>query len=339
MSRILVGKIPVGNYKLSREAMLVVDLPTNYATRSNWRGSSPRDLLSMFCHHHRISVPIFDIEIVNTSDIYLEKSKRLKQSCLPNLEDGFGCEKEFNSITNNDPDSLVYFRCVIKIFSSKNDLIVQYSQKDIYQKQTDAIQNASFIVISWLNAYFKQLDMSMSTLFANGQSCGIHVNTEIFLKEFGLCLPVHGASSIYDKQCSSVGSSTCNQPKQVQENETISFEINGPDSGISPSEGSLVCISYTVVLMSREKDLNQILETKDEFEFEIGTGAVIHQLDACIVQMSMNQTANFMIKIPSRDLILAVAFESAGSISQSSLCEFTSLILHVLNVYFKFILW
>lgn len=285
----LVGKIPVGNYKLSREAMLAVDLPTTYATRSNWRGSSPRDLLSVFCHHHRLSVPIFDIETVNTSDICPAKSNRLKQSCLPNPEDDFGREKEFHSIMKNDSDSLVYFRCVIKILTSKNELMVQYSQNDIYQKQTDAIQNAAFIIISWLNNYFKQLDMPMTTLFANGQSCGIHVNTEIFSKEFGLCLPVHGAGSIHDKRYSSFGSNTCNQSKQVQENETINFDISGPDSGISPSEGSLVCINYTVVLVSKDKDLNQTLETKDEFEFEIGTGAVIHQLDACIVQMSITK--------------------------------------------------
>ncbi|KAK1277087.1 Small RNA 2'-O-methyltransferase [Acorus gramineus] len=95
--------------------------------------------------------------------------------------------------------------------------------------------------------------------------------------------------------------------------ETLSSvgDVQGPDLGLSPSQGSLACISYAVALVMDEEGMNELIERKDEFEFEVGTGAVIPQLETCVMQLSINQEARFVVALPSRDLILAAAGEAA----------------------------
>ncbi|KAI3936649.1 hypothetical protein MKX01_034078, partial [Papaver californicum] len=57
--RMLVGRLPDGGYKLSRDTIITTDLPTTFTTRMKWRGSYPRDLLSTFCHLHWLPEPEF----------------------------------------------------------------------------------------------------------------------------------------------------------------------------------------------------------------------------------------------------------------------------------------
>nr|CAD1821572.1 unnamed protein product [Ananas comosus var. bracteatus] len=97
----------------------------------------------------------------------------------------------------------------------------------------------------------------------------------------------------------------------------ILFSIDGPDFGVFPSPGSLTCISYATALVKKEINLKEVLESNDEFE--VGTGAVISQIEACVTQLSINQAANFVIEAPSREIILAAACESANRLSQLSL--------------------
>ena len=60
----------------------------------------------------------------------------------------------------------------------------------------------------------------------------------------------------------------------------FSLNIEGPDSGVCPSNGSLLFISYSVSLVIEAEHMKEILESSDEFGFEIGTGAVIPHLEA-----------------------------------------------------------
>jgi|UniRef100_A0A2N9J2J5 hypothetical protein len=55
----LISKIPSGIYKLSRETVLIAELPLAFTTRTNWRGSFPRDVLLTFSCQHRLSEPVF----------------------------------------------------------------------------------------------------------------------------------------------------------------------------------------------------------------------------------------------------------------------------------------
>ncbi|KAH6796252.1 hypothetical protein C2S51_037238 [Perilla frutescens var. frutescens] len=60
--RIFVSKRPSGAYKISRDAILAAQLPFAFTTKSNWRGSFPRDILCAFCRSHHLSEPVFSTQ-------------------------------------------------------------------------------------------------------------------------------------------------------------------------------------------------------------------------------------------------------------------------------------
>ncbi|KAH6821086.1 hypothetical protein C2S53_015369 [Perilla frutescens var. hirtella] len=51
------SKTPSGAYKISRDAILAAQLPFAFTTKSNWRGSFPRDILCAFCRSHHLYDP------------------------------------------------------------------------------------------------------------------------------------------------------------------------------------------------------------------------------------------------------------------------------------------
>jgi hypothetical protein len=59
----------------------------------------------------------------------------------------------------------------------------------------------------------------------------------------------------------------------------------------------------------KDKTNRYTLESNNEFEFEIGTGAVKNQIESCVSQLSVNQSACFIAELPPKDLILAAANE------------------------------
>ncbi|XP_077243893.1 small RNA 2'-O-methyltransferase-like isoform X2 [Tasmannia lanceolata] len=284
--RMLIGRMPNGNYKLSRDAILAAELPSAFTTRSNWRGSFPRDLLCMFCRRHGLLEPNFST-------------------------------KEAGDANDEDSGGQGNVQCEIAVLSKEQDVIIKYSTENSFRKPNDAIQCAALKVLRWLS---NELEMPMEKLSSFGDIHGIHVYPHHFSKEFSLCPSVHKVQqkSIFKKSIS-LGSVPVDWSNIRQENGVTSLSIEGPYSGVSPSTGSLTCISYVVSLMGEGGHRIETLETKDEFEFEIGTGAVIPQLEACITHMSVNQSARFIAEPPSKDFILAAAGESAKSLSFLSL--------------------
>ncbi|XP_068655378.1 small RNA 2'-O-methyltransferase [Aristolochia californica] len=305
--RVLIGRTPSGNYKLSREAILAAELPTLFTLHSNWRGSLPRDLLCMFCRQHRLLEPVFMTKVIDHSEHsseILEECKRLKlSSSMSGRSTG-----EVNDITNGKSvGNGSSFGCEVKILSRGNDVIIEYSTEDLFRKQSDAIHSAALKVLNYLNKYFKELDISVEELTRFGDAQGVHVYPDVFTREFMLCRSAHNhwPKSILKKCCSEA------HPNKNHENGISLIKIEGPDSGSCPSIGSLVCISYSVSLLrDGHSYLTQPLESGDDFQFEVGVGAVIHQLEACVMQLSLNQNAQFVTEIPSEDLILASAGES-----------------------------
>ncbi|XP_043689599.1 uncharacterized protein LOC122640458 [Telopea speciosissima] len=79
--------------------------------------------------------------------------------------------------------------------------------------------------------------------------------------------------------------------------------------------------------------MKESLESSDEFEFEVGTRAVIPQVEACVTQMSMNQSVHFNTELPPHEFIFAAAGDSAKSISLLSMgtcfLEYSISLLHV----------
>nr|CAD1832064.1 unnamed protein product [Ananas comosus var. bracteatus] len=324
--RMLLGKLPDGAYKVSREAIFAAELPTSYTSRSNWKGPSPRDLLCVFCRQQRLSEPIFSVTNVDSYEISSELSGNCKE--VQHANGGIG------GIDNKDSDKSILLKCEVKIFSRRQETLAEFSFADTYRKESDAIQNSALKVLNWFDNYLKQLDMPIEKISSFGSSDNIKVYPQAFAQEFAMYLSVYGVKQNYfPGKCSSLGSFPRNLSIPKFENGMILFSIDGPDSGVFPSPGSLTCISYATSLVKEEINLKEVLESNDEFEFEVGTGAVISQIEACVTQLSINQAATFVIEAPSREIILAAAGESANRLSQLPLdncfLEFSVKVLRV----------
>ncbi|KAL9345628.1 hypothetical protein Peur_060481 [Populus x canadensis] len=274
--RMLISKIPSGNYKLSREAILAAELPSVFTTKANWRGSFPREILFAFCHQHRLSEPIFSITSVplKASCELLRSQKKLKVTEVAGLATEYANGGGLNAGDGELVGLESNFRCEVKVFSKGRDLIIECSPKEIYRKQTDDTHSASLKVLSWLNACFKDLGMPLEKLNCSADALDISFSLKTFIKRSKL-----PESKSTDMQYTLSGQDVCLP------------NIEGSDSGVFPSNGSLLCISYSVSLVTEGGHTKELIESKDEFEFEMGAGAVISALEAVVTQMSAGQSA------------------------------------------------
>ncbi|CAL5078461.1 unnamed protein product [Urochloa decumbens] len=325
--RILLGKLPDGNCKMSRDAILAAELPSVYS-RFSWKGLSPRDLLCSFCRNQRLSEPLFAVSRVSCGMITSAASSEERGAPAKSIENQHNDDVRTEEET---PDS---FKCEVKICSRKQEILVEYSAADTWSKESDAIQNSSLKVLIWFNNYFKQLNTKMDKLYLSECTDGFKIHPNIFLQEFAMCLSVYGNTRCNDSgMCSAVGPFSMDTPEKHLESTTTLTNIEGPDSGVFPSHGSLTCISYTASLVMKDKAKKYLLESHNEFEFEIGTGAVGNQLESCVTQLTVNQAACFVAELPPRDLILAAASEFSHDLSnvsrESCLLEFSVKVLQV----------
>lgn len=327
--RMLVGKTPDGLYKLSREAILVADLPTLFTTKANWRGSSPRDLLCVFCRQHRLSEPVFNVLCNN-----LESDQSSPASCN---------KPEAKRVMNENGDASAHgqnlagietFRCEIRVFSMNQDLILESFPKESFKKQVDAVQNASLKVLSWLNLYFKQLDMHLDKQSACGIGRDIQCHSTCFLRKFSLCQLIHNVL----RQSDSRRGQKLNVKHTEMQNNMINHEdmhliIGGPEYGSPPCNGSLACIRYSATLVPERKEELEIVESNDEFEFEVGTGAVIPSIETVVLQMTVGQSVCLYMNLPPQELVLAAAMDSQkvlSCLSSKACClEFSMTLLRI----------
>ncbi|OVA08041.1 RNA-binding protein Lupus La [Macleaya cordata] len=321
--RMLVGRLPDGGYKLSRDAIIAAELPIAFTTRTNWRGSFPRDLLCTFCRQHWLPEPEFSTIGISNPTQSPSKKQKTGQKLMASKPAKETEYKNGGTVDANGGESVGFggtFKCEVKIFSKSQDLIIECSPGDCYRKQSDAIQSAALKVLLWLHKYFKRLDIPIEKWSSSEDVVGIRVYPKIFSKEFAFCLSVHTVQNTSVlRKCSLLGSNCVEQLEINQQYKVCSPNIGGPDSGASPSNGSLVCISYGISLVREGEDMKEPLESSDEFEFEIGTGAVIPQIESCVTQMSINQSACFSTELPHQLLVLAAAGDSAKSLSLLSL--------------------
>ncbi|KAL6542684.1 hypothetical protein OROHE_010204 [Orobanche hederae] len=310
--RMLVNKIPSGIYQISRDAILAAKLPLTFTTKSNWRGFFPRDVLCTFCRVHHLSEPVFSTQ--NTlldSPLDLPGSSK-KQKVTHSSEEG---KSEAGLATTSTPDSVGpngAFICEVKIYSKNQELILQCSPQGSHRKQNDAIQSTSLKVLSWLNIFFfESPEISLDKLKSFSDKLDINFTPHYFLKEFALCHSAHNFRSIFTTQASS------------SNDETSLNDIGGQNSGITPANGSLTCISYTASLFSEGDRVKEHLESCEEFEFEIGNEAVLPQLEAAVAQMAVGQSACFRMELLPSEFILAAARDSVATLSllSSSNCK------------------
>lgn len=274
--RSLMNKVPTGIYKLSREAVLAAELPTRFGTRSNWRGLFPRDILCTFCRQHRLSEPVFSLIVTKDMPVSEETS-----------------------------------RCDVKIYSKGQDLILHYYPQELFKKQSDAVQNASLKIVSWLNDYLKKLKMPQEDLTLCGNGLDLDFYPEHISKELRFFSLVHSPWSGFDGNIKKLLADDTNQSNSV---DTIcSYSIEGPDSEVFPSNGCLVCVCYSVFLVKEEE--KELVEKNEEFEFELGSEAVIPDLEGVVAQMGVGQSACFKVELPPQELIFAANGDPARTVS------------------------
>lgn len=320
----ILAKLPDGHYKLSREAILTSELPAVYTTRSNWKGPTPRDLLSVFCRQHQLSEPLFSIKTLDHTLTSVESCNVEKKSKLTKSPDeiikvngdklnptciGLG------RLTNT-------FKCEVTILSKSQDPVVKCSFDDICRKEYDAIQSAALKVLSCLSKIFKEPDMPIEKFLELEHGHKMVVYSQEFIQELVKCPFIY---DIKRKNECSLSPISSNQRGTHYENGMTS-KIDGPDSSIFPSPGSVASISYVVVLMKKDTTVKEVLESRDVFEFEMGTGAVISELESCVSQLIVNQSARFVVEVPSRCLIFSAAGQAAKQLSQLSLGELPSVL-------------
>ncbi|KAM3748852.1 hypothetical protein ACB098_05G139000 [Castanea mollissima] len=315
--RMLINKIPSGIYKLSREAVLTAEFPSAFTTRTNWRGSLPRDVLFTFCRQHRLSEPVFSsisipLKAVSESP---GSSKKLKVTDSSEEDTERASGGAISTDARESVESAVSYQCEIKIFSRSQDLIIECSPKDSFKKQNDSIQNTSFKIISWLNMYFKDLNLPSEKLNSTANDLDVQFSHENFLKEFVLCRSIHTVHHTETEGVKFLEPNTMSMLNTIPEQGVQSLNIEGPDSGVFPSNGSLLCISYSVFLVTEGEHMKENLESNPEFEFEIGVGAVIPHLEAAVTLMSIGQSACFKMELPPKEFILAAAVNSARTLS------------------------
>ncbi|WCJ24333.1 Small RNA 2'-O-methyltransferase [Euphorbia peplus] len=307
--RMLICKLPSGFYKLSREAILLADLPTTLTTKSNWRGSFPREILCSFCRLHRLSEPVF-----TTCSVLVKESCITRSRNEVNVAEKVQQNGNHANGTNAGPDvvdSGSMYQCEAKIFSKCEDLLIKCSPRDTHKRANDSIHNASLNILSWLNGYFKDLGISVESLNCLAGDLDIGFDSENLSKEFLLCSSVHDLENRRKVGFKNVHYTSTGQ-------EVCSLKMGGSDSGVYPSTGSLLCMRYSVSLVTEGKRVKELLESNDDFEFEIGTGAVISPAEAVLTQMSVGQFATFRMDLPPHEFILAAANDSERIISMLS---------------------
>ncbi|XAR50966.1 Peptidylprolyl isomerase [Bertholletia excelsa] len=313
--RILVGKMPSGIYKVDRGAVLAAELPGVFTSRTNWKGSFPRDILCTFCRQHRLSEPVFSI-INNPLELSHEapgscKKLKITESSTEEINGGV------SAVDRANPEgSKGTFQCEVKMLSKCKDLIIQCCPKESFKKQNDAIQNSALKVLLWLDRYFWKLDMPVEELISIGNALDIQFYSQSLAKEFSLCKVVNSFWQRIRAEEDSLLDTNCKNQRDGLLGDTVCLlKIEGPDIGTSPSNGSLACIIYTISLVAEGDYMKEVIESNEEFEFEIGTGSVISCLESVVSQMSVGQSARFYMAVPPQEFILASARDSLRIIS------------------------
>ncbi|XP_050367959.1 small RNA 2'-O-methyltransferase-like [Argentina anserina] len=332
--RMLIGKTPSGLYKLSRGKILAAELPLAFTTNAKWKGLLPREILCTFCRQHRLSQPIFSTLSLEESSDSSQSHKKLRVTDLgvKDTEHANGCVVATGA--NETVKSGGSFSCELKVHSKFQDLILECSPKISFRMQNDSVQNASLKVLLWLDIYFTDPNVSFETLKASADDLDIRFEPNFFVEAFKLCQFFRNVGHSEIEEGKLVNSNSVNVPKSLSGQGLHSLIIEGPDSGVCPSNGSLSCVSYSASLVT-EEHMKEQLESSDDFEFEIASGAVNPHLESVLIQMSVGQSACFFMDLPPQDLIFAAADDSARmfSLLSSKTCclEFTIRLLRVIE--------
>ncbi|KAF2586961.1 hypothetical protein F2Q70_00034701 [Brassica cretica] len=293
--RICCGMSPNGIYKFSRQALIAATLPFSFTTKSNWRGPLPREMLSIFCRQQQLAEPVFTISTspVKPLSETLRSFKKLKDS------------------ESNDGNNQCVNECEVKVLTKSQDLVLECSPRKFYEKENDAVQNASLKALLWFSKFFDDMDV-----------VGSDSDDEEDIKSPST---TH-AFTIPPNLGNGDSSRTKNVPS-VEEKRVPSI-----------TNGSVVSICYSLSLevdpefstdgevsegneedMESEEDAEyyepsiDLIESHEEIEFEIGTKAMNPLIETAVTQMTVGEFASFNATLfaAAEALILAASSDTA----------------------------
>jgi hypothetical protein len=172
--------------------------------------------------------------------------------------------------------------------------------------------------------------MPLEKLNSTANSLNIWICHENFSKEFALYRSIHNVYHSETQGVKFLEPNSMSMLNTMPGQGVFSLNIEVPDSGVCPSNGSLLFISYSVSLVTEDEHMKEILESSDEFEFEIGVGAVIPHLEEVVTQLSVGQSACFKTDLAPKEFILAAAVDSARNFSLLSSGELPSPFIEML---------
>ncbi|KAJ0239382.1 Small RNA 2'-O-methyltransferase Hen1 [Hirschfeldia incana] len=311
--RICCGMSPNGIYKISRQALIAAQLPLLFTGESNWRGPFPREILSMFCQQQQLAEPVFTISTApakSMSDL-LSSYNKIKDDS----------DNQYSSRGQREmPGPGKGYRCEVKVLSKSQDLVFDCSLRKLYEKETDAIQNAALKALSWFSMFFGDMDEESLEPCYTDDDLNIQYNQRNRFKE------TFPSSRVYEL------------PEIIRNGDLHKSR----SMGMMPWErkrvqkianGSLVSICYSVYLKKdskkRGKSLKELIESNEEIEFEVGHGSMNPHLESVITQMSVGQRVRFSTGLPAEALVLAAANDTAKALSLLSGLEYNVLLLGV----------
>lgn len=295
--RLMLGRTPWGAYKLSRNSLLVADLPKIYSCRTNWQGASPKALLTDYCHQQHLPDP--------------EYSCTGPQCSLNNNRVGEGCPdvaEHTNSLYSNEDETCSKdqlhvlakqgrYHCKILVGSPGGDGRTQFESDGFFRSRFDATQSAALNAVLHYDRW-------------SGAGCLL----SYFQKQ-------EGVKSSYVKDDCKHRLDVASLVELEGKKPGISYHVVAEDAtlGDRPPPGSMVYVSYSVSLSEpgtawpntnsvvSEYKSDHILEIQAEFKFELGVGAVIAPFDVCVSQALVGQTLQFNIPTEALGILFAAS--------------------------------
>ncbi|KAF8096125.1 hypothetical protein N665_0317s0031 [Sinapis alba] len=307
--RICCGMSPNGIYKISRQAVLAAQLPVSFTTKSNWRGPFPREILSMFCHQHRLADPVFTIStspVKSLADIY-RSHKKLKVSGADDDDDeNLSKEKEDSPGLGNG------FRCEVKVLTKSQDLVLECSPRKFYEKENDAVQNASLKALLWFSKFFDDMDVNGSDTDDEEdiKSPSTHVFTVPPNLGNGDSSMTTSVPSVVEKRVPSITNGSV-----VSICYSLSLEVDpefSTDGEVSEGNDDMESEVDAEYSCDYEPSID-LIESNEEIEFEIGTKAMNPLIETAVTQMTVGEFASFNTTLftAAEALILAVSSDTA----------------------------
>ncbi|CAK9276567.1 unnamed protein product [Sphagnum jensenii] len=332
--RMMLGRTPGGAYKLSRQAVAVVDLPSTYSCRLQWRGANPRALLVKFCQQHWLPRPQFACSFpppkwpsrsaLNSADH--ERSNAVIESATLQEDNSIDyadedSESDSKALQASQPQGNVQgpFQYTVMLQWCEGDKEapgdkIEFMSEGFFRTRYDAIQSAALKALHHYNTLYKSGQHLATTVHvANHDQSHFSELSSSTAGGKCKCNKVEMAgedAGLFNAPADFFTANVTQQTGPASEKRELFHVIAEQDTvGEKPPCRSMVTVSYQVTAVAdvatpfaytntelEKTNLeNIVLEVQHEFEFELGAGAVIAPFEECVSHAHVGQTLCFQV--------------------------------------------